>query len=120
MKKFFDRLRWWLIKKLGGYTEQFTPVRKEIMRLPDAKAQKVQVQVIESGPALYGCSNIREYLKKRAIESIAHFLAENEYIKWERTEDIEKCTIIFRATLWAVKPEELEPNYQAWVEPHGH
>lgn len=119
MKKFFDHLRRWLIKKLGGYTEQFTPVRKEITRLPDARAKKVQVQVIESAPALYGHIDFGEYLKSRAIESIARFLEENGYIKWERTEDIEKCAIIFRATLWAISPEELEPSYQVWVETHG-
>ena len=26
MKKFFDKIRRWLIKKLGGYTEQFPPL----------------------------------------------------------------------------------------------
>lgn len=75
--------------------------------------------MIESGPALYGCSNIREYLKRRAIESIARFLEENGCVKWERTGDVEKCAIIFRATLWVVRPEELEPSYKEWVEPHG-
>ena len=119
MKEFFDRLRRWLIKKLGGYTEQFTPVRKEITRLPDARAKKVQVQVIEYGPTLYGHSNIGEYLKRRAIESIVRCLEGNGYIKWERTDDIEKCSLVFRATIWAVRPEELETNYQEWVEPHG-
>lgn len=120
MKKFFNRLRRWLIKKLGGYTEQFTPVRKEITRLPDAKAQKVQVQIIEHRHMMTGHIDLGEYLKSRAIESIARFLEENGYIEWERTEDIEKCAIVLRATIWAVKPEELEPSYQAWVEPHGY
>lgn len=27
MKKFFDKIRRWLIKKLGGYTEQFPPIQ---------------------------------------------------------------------------------------------
>lgn len=119
MKKTFDRLRRWLIKKLGGYTEQFTPVRKEITRLPDAKAKKVQIQIIELRPALERHIDIGEYLKRRAIESVAQFLEENGYIKWERTSDIEKCAVIFRATLWAVSVEELEPRHEAWVETHG-
>ena len=119
MKEFFDRLRRWLIKNLGGYTEQFTPVRHEVTRLPDARAQKVRVQVIEYGPALYGHINIEKYLKRRAIESIVRCLEENGYIKWERTDDIEKCSLVFRATIWAVRPEELETRFEAWVEPHG-
>lgn len=119
MKKIFDRLRRWLIKKLGGYTEQLTPIRHEVTRLPDVKAQKVQVQVIGSGLTLHGHSDIREYLKSRAIESIARFLEENGYIKWERTDDIEKYSLVFRATIWAVRPEELEPRYETRVETHG-
>lgn len=119
MRKILDRLRRWLIKKLGGYTEQFTPVRKEITRLPDAKAKKVQIQIIESRQALERHIDIGEYLKRREIESVAQFLEENGYIKWERTSDIEKCAVIFRATLWVVSAEELEPRHEAWVETHG-
>ena len=119
MKKIFDRLRRWLIKKLGGYTEQFTPVRHKVIRLPDARAKKVQVQVIVYGPALYGHIDIEKYLKKRAIESIVRCLEENGYIKWEKTDDIEKCSLVFRATIWVVSPENLEPSYQSWVETHA-
>ena len=120
MKKFFDRLRRWLIKKLGGYTEQFTPVRYEVTRLPDAKAKKVQIQMIEYYPTLMDShADLEKYLKNRAIESIARFLEENGYIKWERTDDIERCALIFRATLYAVSAEDLEPRFQEWVETHG-
>ncbi len=119
MKKILDRLRRWLIKKLGGYTEQFTPVRKEITRLPDAKAEKVQIQMIESRPVLERHIDTWKCLERRAIESVAQFLEENGYIKWERTSDIERCAVIFRATLWVVRPEDLEPSYQSWVETHG-
>ena len=55
-------------------------------------------------------------MKRLAIESIARFLDENGYIKWERTDDIEKCATIFQATIWAVSAKELEPSYQEWVE----
>ncbi len=120
MKKIFDRLRRWLIKKLGGYTEQYTPVREKTIRLPDARAEKVQVQIIEHRPMLYGHVEPEKYLKGRAIESIVRFLEENGCIKWERTNSIEECAILFRATLWVVKPENLEPCFQSWVEPHGN
>lgn len=119
MKMFFDRLRRWLIKKLGGYTKQYAPVRNEITRLSSAKAEKVQIQIIESRLELACNADAEKYLKKRAIESIACFLAENGYIKWERTGDIERCAVIFRATLYAVSAEDLEPRFQGWVETHG-
>lgn len=119
MKKFFERLRCWLIGKLGGYTEQFTTVRNVITRLPDAKAKEVQIQTIEYRSMRGSQIDFEKRMKRLAIESIARFLDENGYIKWERRDDIEKCAIIFQATLWAVSAKELETSYQEWVETHG-
>lgn len=120
MKKFLERMRCWLIKKLGGYTEQYTPVRRESIRLPDARAEKVRIQIMENRLMLRGHIVPEKYMKSKAIESIARLLVENGCIKWERTDSIEEGATIFQATLWVVRPEDLEPRFQNYVETHGN
>lgn len=71
MKKFFNRVRCWLIKKLGGYTEQFPPEFKTYNRQVERLCWECAV------PAeVYGSeTTLRDYMlreiEQRAMAELA-------------------------------------------------
>lgn len=88
MKKVFDRLRRWLIKKLGGYTEQFTPIQRQIGWTETVHPQKVQAQISVpiSGPD--SAIDFKRYCEHSVMERLMQELYQSGFILWERQDDI--------------------------------
>jgi len=115
MKKVLTRLRHWLIKKLGGYTEQF-PIQRKITRTVNVPTQKVQVQASVGAHEPHSSIDLKRCYEKRMLEQIMQALYQSDFIFWERQDDIFEQKVNMRATLYVVKAEDLEPQFQYWVE----
>ncbi|MBD5098155.1 MAG: hypothetical protein HDT35_01125 [Clostridiales bacterium] len=115
MKKFFDRLRRWLIKKQGGYTEQFTPIRREITRTADVPLQKVQAQISVQPPDAGSPFGFERYCKSRLLELLLQELYQSGFILWESQNDIYEQKVNVRATLRVVNANDM-PRTSSWGE----
>lgn len=116
MKKFFDRLRRWLIKKLGGYTEQFTPIQREIGRTETIHPQKVQAQISVERTDIERSFEFERYCKNRVLELLLQELYQSDFILWERQDNVYEQKVNVRATLRVVNANDLRPSFQRWVE----
>lgn len=118
MKKFFDRLRRWLIKKLGGYTEQFPPLQRQITRTADVPVQKVQAQISVTAPGPEPGRDIdfKRYCEDQVMGILARELYKSGFIQWESENDICMRKVNVRATLRVVNANDLTPRFQCWVE----
>ncbi len=116
MKKIFTRLRHWLIKKLGGYTEQFTPIQRQSTRTVNVPTQKVQVQTSVGARELDSTIDFKRYCEKRMLDRLVQSLYQSGLILWERQDDIFEQKVNMRATLYVVNAEDLKPEFQCRVE----
>lgn len=116
MRKFFDRLRRWLIKKLGGYTEQFPPLQRQIVRAENVNPQKVQAQLTIVAPTPEIAADFEGFCKSRVMEKLVQGLEESDYIQWENRLDMFERRVDVRATLYVVNANDLPPSFQCWVE----
>lgn len=116
MKKIFDRLRRWLIKKLGGYTEQFTPIQRGIMRTADVPVQKMQAQISVAMPGPDSIVDFKRYCEHSVMERLMQELYQSGFILWERQDDVIERKVNMRATLRVVNANNLRPRFQCWVD----
>ena len=116
MKKFFDRLRRWLIKKLGGYTEQFTPIQRQIERTAEVPVQKVQAQISIAAPGPDRVDDFKRYCEGQVLDLLVRELYESGFILWERQDDFMAQKVNVRATLRVVNANDLMPRFRCWVE----
>lgn len=117
MKKFFDRLRRWLIKKLGGYTEQYTPIRQEIVRATNVKTHKLvaqtRVRVEDLGG---GAIDFKRYCESVLLGRILEDILQSGFILWERSENIFSQEVNVRATVYVADANDMMPSVKRWVE----
>ena len=85
MKKLLDRLRRWLIKKLGGYTEQFTPIRRQITPFANVPVQKVQAQISIVVPTLESAVDFKRYCEDQVLDLLMRELYQSGFILWGKT-----------------------------------
>ena len=117
MKKFFDRLRRWLIKKLGGYTEQYTPIRREIVRERSVKTHKLVAQTTVRADELDGGAiDFKRYCESAMLNRIVGDLRQSGLILWESSEDIFRREVNVRATVYVVDANDMMPYTKTWVE----
>lgn len=114
MKKFFDRLRRWLIKKLGGYTEQFTPIQLE--RTVEVPVQKVQAQISIAEPGPDRAVGFKRYCEGRVLDLLVGELYKTGFIMWESQNDHITRKVNVRATLHVVNANDLTPHFWCRVE----
>lgn len=74
MKKLFDRLRRWMIRKLGRYTEQFTPIQRQIERAEKVHPQKIQAQISVSPPLHDSPIDFKGYCESHVLDLLAREL----------------------------------------------
>ncbi|NCE63052.1 hypothetical protein D1159_00300 [Pseudoflavonifractor sp. 524-17] len=115
MKKFFDRLRRWLIKKLGEYTEQFTPIQRQIEWTETEKPQKVQAQISVAMPSPDSAIDFRQYCEEQVLYILMRELYQSGFILWESQNDEIMQKVNVRATLRVVNANDLTPRFR-WVE----
>lgn len=107
MKKIFDRLRRWLIRKLGGYTEQFTPVQRQIEQAENVHPQKIQAQISVPMPSPDSVIDFRRYCESSVLDLLTLKLYQSGFILWETENDITQKVNV-RATLYAVDANDNE------------
>ena len=116
MKKFFDRLRCWLIKKLGGYTEQFTPIphrRMEVIPVMEMKPQMLQATTsVEPMPGRE--HDLERYCKDQLTQILVQKLQESGFILWQRQDDMFEQEVKVRAVLYAVNANDLRERFPSW------
>lgn len=115
MKKFFDRLRRWLIKKLGGYTEQFIPIQREIGWTETVHPQKLHAQISVSMPGPSSAIDFKEYCEDQVLHLLMRELYQSGFILWESQNDAVTQKVNVRATLRVVNANDLTPRFR-WVE----
>lgn len=118
MKKFFDRLRRWLIKKLGGYTEQYTPpIRREIVRERSVKTHKLVAQTKVRPEDLAGGEiDYKQYCESALLNQIVVDLQQSGLIIWESSEDIFRQEVNVRATVYVADVNDMMPYTRIRVE----
>lgn len=117
MKKFFDRLRRWLIKKLGGYTEQYTPIRREVVREPSVETHKLVAQTsVRAVDLAGGAIDYKRYCESVLLDRIVGDLQQSGFILWESSEDIFRQEVNVRATVYVADANDLMPRVKRWVE----
>ena len=114
MKKFFDRLRRWLIKKLGGYTEQFAPTREivrsenvPVLRSEEVPLQKLQAEISIARPGPDSAVDFKRYCEHRVMERLMQEIYQSGFILWESQYDIITQRVNVRATLRVVNANDL-------------
>ena len=115
MKKMFERLRLWLIKKLGGYTQQYAPVRQEIMRPADVPVRKLEAAIDIDMLRAHSAIDFRRCCECSVMELLMQKIYQSGFILWERCDDVIRQKVNMRATLYVVDANDLRPCFQ-WRE----
>ena len=118
MKKYFDRLRRWLIMMLGGYTEQFLPAQSEIIRTQcpivrekETRVQKVQAQVSIDVIHPDSAIDFRRYCEDQVMRLLMRELYQSDVILWDMQTNLITQKATLRATLHAVNASDLMGAY---------
>ena len=116
MKQFFEHLRRWLIKKLGGYTEQFTPIQPQIIRKVDMQTKVVQAQISVAALDPDSIFELQTYCKNCVLQILLKKIYDSGFILWESKYDTITQKVNVRATLRVVNANDLMPHFQRRVE----
>lgn len=102
MKEFFIRLRHWLIKKLGGFTEQYAPVHTRVIRKADVKIRKVQAEMrVRQEDLMNNTLDVKRYCESQLRHKIVAMLQENGDVILESQEQFGYMAV--RATLYVAE-----------------
>ena len=107
----FERLRRWLIKKLGGYTEQFTPIQPQIIRQVDVQMQTVQAKISVAAPGADSVTDFKPYCENVVMQLLLKKLYDSGFILWESEYDKNTQKVNVRATLRVVNENDLKPYF---------
>jgi len=116
MKKILTRIRHWLIKKLGGYTEQFTPIQRQIQWTENVQPQKVQAQISISPPGPDSAIDFKRYCENRVLDLLVKELYQSGFILWESENDPFTQKVNVRAMLRVMNANDLRPTIRRWME----
>ena len=114
MKKFFDKLRRWLIRRLGGYPDVF---QLPVVRLDTRRIEKIEVETVmqrwQLALAYRGIRSVREVAQEQIARAIADELIKRELVILR--EDIYspmRDAMTLRATLFVAEPnaDDLPPD----------
>ena len=114
MKKFFDMLRRWLIRRLGGFPDVFPP---PVVHLDTRRIEKIVVASVMQHWQLaldyQGIRSVREVAQGQITRAIADELIKRELVILR--EDVYspiRDTMTLRATLFVVEPnaDDLPPD----------
>lgn len=116
MRKILDRLRRWMIKKLGGYTEQFANalhIRTEIVPVMEMKPQRLQAEAIVV-PMQGREHDLERCCKDQLTRILVQKLQESGLILWQRQDDMFEQKVKVRAVLYAVSANDLHERFPGW------
>ena len=118
MKEFFIRLRHWLIKKLGGFTEQYAPVHTTVIRKADIQMRKVQAEMrVRPEELMNSTLDVKRYCESQLRNKIVAQLQESGDVILESQEQFGHMTV--RATLYVVEGAGAalyvhQPMFERW------
>ena len=115
-KESFDRLRCWLIKKLGGYAEIPPLVERRIEWREDVKPQYLHAQISVYPPEPEREVDFKQFCAEQVIYRLMREIYQSGFILWEREDDIFTQKVNIRATLCVVNANDLKPYFKNGVE----
>lgn len=114
MKKFFDKLRRWLIRRLGGCPDVFQP---PVVHLDTRRIQKIEVASVmqhwQLALAYRGIRSVTEVAQEQIARAIAEELIKRELvILREDAYSPIRDAMTLRATLFVAEPntDDLPPD----------
>lgn len=113
MKKFFDRLRRWLIKKLGGYAEQRQVL--QVVRRENVQTHRI-VEEMSVGMQAGGAVDIKRYCENQLLERLVRDLHQSGLVLWESKLDPIRQEMDVRATVCVIIAKDIVPHTKRWVE----
>lgn len=110
MRELLNRLRRWLIRKLGGYDEQkvvtirtqYTAFQKE------PTPMRVEVRAPECTIYEMGRRAFYEYLQRRMAEEISQAILRSGAVSIKSREDEMTAEIVYRGTVYLYLPGDIE------------
>lgn len=114
MKKFFDMMRRWLIRRLGGFPDVFQP---PVVRLDTRRIEKIEVASVmqhwQLALAYRGVRSVTEVAQGQIARAIAEELVKRELVILR--EDVyapARDAMTLRATLFVAEPnaDDLPPD----------
>lgn len=110
MKDLLRKIRRWLIKKLGGYTEQVKQVIPvnyySAYQIHPARLRK-EIRFVDYSEQAVSPRRQDQMSRKLANEITAELIS-GGFIRVQCTSDPESCEIIYRADLYAIHPTDAE------------
>ena len=111
MGRVLNQIRYWLIKRLGGYPMQFTPLSLPPAVIWPRQVEPQKMAVCQSVPffVLHELGETRavERAKRFMAQSLAETLMTENLIEIEHCDDLEMEVRIYRGTLMLVRPDEV-------------
>lgn len=108
MKRFFDKVKEWLIHKLGGWTmAELLTNEVPIFREFPIESLTVECNVPFNLLPITKTTAI-EMGKREICQRLAQGLIDNNMVNMEYTEDVIKMAYVFRGTIWAAKKGNAE------------
>lgn len=92
------RLRHWLIKKLGGFTEQYTISRFNVNQV-EIKPEIIRIEMSAHVWQPISEQEMVECVKTKICNDIASELMKNDFVVLERKDDLRRYDRIYRGTV---------------------
>lgn len=109
MKNLIIKIKYWLIKKLGGYTEQNAIYHKVEMRTHKITPVTLRTE-IRVDPymlsAVLSETNFYDRFKRELVYKLADKIVEENLATISCTDYIERCEQIYRAELCIIHPHD--------------
>lgn len=103
MKRIFDSLRRWLIKKLGGYTEQ----RQMVQVVPwNSVPQHRFVEEMSVYVRTESELDYKRYCENQLLERLMQSINQSGLVLWESSEDIFRQEMNVRATVCVIRAND--------------
>lgn len=108
MKRLLDKLRWWLIKKLGGYDRQQVITQRVDVHQMNVRPIMVRAEVrisrldidMNSGTDYFA------YCKNRLMHELSAKIQESEFALLQSADDPVRHESVMRATAYLVHPKD--------------
>lgn len=114
MKKFFDKLRRWLVRRLGGYDY---PLQQQVVHLDTRRIQKIEVASVmqhwQLALAYRGIRSVTEVAQEQIARAIAQELIKRELVILRESVYSPTCdAMTLRSTLFVAEPnvDDLPPD----------
>ena len=110
MSELLNRMRRWLIRKLGGFDIQKieqTRIVSPVVNI-DPIQLRVEFRVGAEQFCGFGARYFPEYIKDRMAREMAREILKRDAILLQSKENIERNEVVFRGSLFVYNPKDIE------------